>query len=262
VGKSSGGVWDGSVVGEVTAGQIIDAFYRPTGRHERWGRARIERCLPLIDTRPGERILDLACGFGTFTYICARHGARVVGLDLSEICLRGAIDACSQFEVDGRHDFVMGDVMRLPFRDRSFDKLISIDGFEHFTWEQKKGLVAEAHRVLKPGGKMIVYTPNVLAKALKVLRLNVLSLVTGRLGSLTNTKDYLAVKEPTHIGMISPFRLRRLFGRWRFRLVFNYDVSLGRRRRTAWRALTQEKIPLLRDALNGRIAVVAHRTGS
>lgn len=257
--KSRVGAWDSALVGEVTAAQIIDAFYRPAGLYERWGKARIERCMPLIDASPGEHILDLACGFGTFTYICAKRGAYAVGLDLSEICLHGAIDACSRFTLDGSFFFVLGDVGSLPFPDSSFDKLISIDGLEHLTWEKKREMVAEAGRVLKRGGQFIVYTPNLLTKALKVLRLNLINLALGRLDRLTSTSRYLALKEPTHIGMISPFNLRRLFSSSRFELELRYDVSHGRKKRTAWRVLTHEKLPLLRDVLNGRIAAIARR---
>jgi ubiquinone/menaquinone biosynthesis C-methylase UbiE len=259
-GRAKTGVWDNCFIGEVTAEQIINAFYRPTGPHERWGKARIERCMPLITPKPGERILDLACGFGTFTFLCAERGAKTVGLDLSETCLRVGADACSQFRLEGSYHFVLGDVGRLPFPDAKFDKLISIDGFEHFTWSQKRALLSEAHRVLKPGGSFIVYTPNFLTKARKVLRRNLINIALGRLDSLTSTGAYLAEKEPTHIGMVSPFRLRRLFRPDDFKLEFHYDISHGRKRKTAWRILTQEKLPLLRDLLNGRIALVATRT--
>jgi SAM-dependent methyltransferase len=259
--REKSGVWDSDFIGEVTARQLIDAFYEPKGPHERWGRARIERCLPLIDPQPGERILDLACGFGTFTYLCARYGARTVGLDLSELCLKGAADACSHFQLDGPYHFVYGDVMELPFSDSSFDKLISVDGFEHFTWNQKRALVGETYRVLKPGGRLIIYTPNLLPKSAKVLRHNLINIALGRLNRLTTTSAYLAVKEPTHIGMVSPFRLRRLFRMDRFSLEFHYDISRGRKKRTAWRVLTQERLPILRDLLNGRIALIARRVG-
>ncbi len=261
VGKPRGGVWDGSLVGEVKTEQIIDAFYQPTGPYERWGKARIARCLPLIDPRPGQRILDLACGFGTFTYLCAKRGAEVTGFDLSEVCLQNAVEACSRFQVDSAYNFVRGDVARLPFAANSFHKLISIDGFEHFIWSIKRALVAEAHRVLKPGGTLIIYTPNLLTKATKVLRLNLINLALGRLDRLTTAREYLAVKEPTHIGMVSPFKLRRLFRPDQFKLRFHYDISRGRKRRSAWRILTQEKMPLLRDLLNGRIALIAQRVG-
>jgi ubiquinone/menaquinone biosynthesis C-methylase UbiE len=259
--RSARGVWDEGFFGEVTARQIIDAFYIPTGPHQRWGNARIQRCMPLIQPRAGERILDLACGFGTFTYLCAKHGAEAVGLDLSEPCLRCAAEACSQFKLEGTCTFVFGDVRTLPFPDCSFDKLISIDGFEHFTHAQKMRLLVEAHRVLKPGGTFIVYTPNLLTKESKVLRLNLINLALGRLQDLTSTSRYLSVKEPTHIGMASPFLLRRLFRNARFEVEFRYDISGGHRKRNAWRALTQEKLPLLRDILNGRIALVARRVG-
>ena len=259
--KSRGGVWNGSILGKVKVQQVIDTFYQPTGQSERWGKARIERCLPLIDPKPGQRILDLACGFGTFTYLCTKRGAHTTGLDLSEMCLRCAAEACHRLQPDSSHHFVRGDVGSLPFPAGSFDKLISIDGFEHFTWSMKRALVAEAYRVLKPGGRLIIYTPNLLTKATKVLRLNLINLALGRLDRLTSTGRYLALNEPTHIGMVSPFRLGRLFRPDRFRIRFHYNISRGRKRRSAWRILTQEKMPYLRDLLNGRIALIAEHVG-
>lgn len=259
--KNQSGVWDDSFIGETTAEQIIDAFYRPVGPHQRWGNARIKRCLPLINPKPGELILDLACGFGTFTYLCAQYGAKTVGLDLSESCLKTAAEACARFRLEGSYHFIFGDVGKLPFADAAFDKLISIDGFEHFTWKQKQALVNEAHRVLKPGGIFTVYTPNLLTKATKVLRHNLINLALGRLDRLVSTSAYLAEKEPTHIGMVSPFRLRRLFMPDKFDLELRYNISHGRKKKTAWRTLTQEKLPILRDILNGRIALTAIKMG-
>ena len=111
------GVWDESLFGEATAEQIIEAFYHPTGPHQRWGNARIMRSMPLINPKPGEFILDLACGFGTFTYLCAQQGAKAVGLDLSPACLKSAAKACGYFNLDGSYHYVLGDVQDLPFAD-------------------------------------------------------------------------------------------------------------------------------------------------
>jgi ubiquinone/menaquinone biosynthesis C-methylase UbiE len=260
--KGKKGVWNRFAIGEVAGEQIIGVWYQPKGEYERWGKAGIDRCLPLISPRPGELILDLACGFGTFTYLCAKEGAEVVGLDISEACLRGALDACSRLVAHSSYHFVLGDVTRLPFAGASFDKVVSIDGFEHFTWSQKRTLVAEAHRVLKPGGIFVVYTPNLFTKAIKVLRLNLINLALCRLNRLISTTSYLAEREPTHIGMTSPFKLRRLFKRNRFTIRFYYSTSGGKKKRSGYRALIREKLPLLRDVLNGRIAIVAARVGS
>jgi SAM-dependent methyltransferase len=53
---------------------------------------------------------------------------------------------------------VLGDLLRLPFRDRSFDLILARYVFEHFPWPEKA--LRELRRVLKSGGRLIFHTPN------------------------------------------------------------------------------------------------------
>ncbi|MCC7127637.1 MAG: bifunctional demethylmenaquinone methyltransferase/2-methoxy-6-polyprenyl-1,4-benzoquinol methylase UbiE [Microbacteriaceae bacterium] len=96
----------------------------------------------------GERILDIAAGTGTSSAAIAKSGAEVVALDFSE----GMIE-----EGKKRHpnlEFVQGDALDLPFKSGTFDAVTVSFGLRNFE-DPRKGL-KEMHRVLKPGGRVVI----------------------------------------------------------------------------------------------------------
>jgi 2-polyprenyl-6-hydroxyphenyl methylase/3-demethylubiquinone-9 3-methyltransferase len=98
--------------------------------------------------RPGARLLDVGCGGGLLAPHV--HGYRHVGVDLSEPGLAIA----AQHGVEGVH----ADVAALPFEDASFDVVVAGEILEHVT--DLEGTVAEALRVLAPGGTFVCDTIN------------------------------------------------------------------------------------------------------
>jgi SAM-dependent methyltransferase len=110
----------------------------------------------------GRRVLDLGCRSGAFT----RHfleGNEVVGLDVD----RAALAKAAELGIET----VVGDVEDpLPFPDGSFDAVVAGELLEHLRFPD--ALVAEARRVLRPGGVLVGSVPNAfrLQSRLRFLR--------------------------------------------------------------------------------------------
>ena len=98
----------------------------------------------LLDIRAGDRVLDVACGSGLAVELCAARGATVAGLDASPRLIAVARDRSPQA------DLRVGDMHALPWADNSFDVVTSFRGI----WGTTPDAVAEARRVLRPGGRL------------------------------------------------------------------------------------------------------------
>jgi SAM-dependent methyltransferase len=103
---------------------------------------------------PKGLVLDDGCGVGYGSGILARHGFQVVGIDVDP----KAISACRQNSSLPSISFQQEDSANLRFCDEHFDGVVSFEVIEHVTDYQR--YVAEAHRVLRPGGVLIISTPN------------------------------------------------------------------------------------------------------
>jgi len=113
--------------------------------------------LDMLAPSKGEQILDAGCGTGVFTRDVTAAGARVVGLELSLPMLRRA----GQRLKGSPFLMTQGDMGRLPFADRVFDKAMSITAIEFIG--DAKGAMDELFRVTRPGGRIVVATLNSLS---------------------------------------------------------------------------------------------------
>ena len=104
----------------------------------------------LVPGAGGGRAVDLSCGTGRYTLALAERGVRVVGVDLSAPMLARARAERSGLAVG----LVRADAGALPFRAGAFDLATMILGLE-FVAEPGRPL-QEAHRVLRPGGRLVV----------------------------------------------------------------------------------------------------------
>jgi ubiquinone/menaquinone biosynthesis C-methylase UbiE len=116
------------------------------------------RQVAYLAPRPGMRVLDLGCGRGEVLLACARAGADVAGVDYAEAAV--AISRNTLADVAGA-EVVRGDVTSLPWPNASFDAVLSGDVVEHLVPPDGAAMWREAHRVLRPGGRLVVHTaPN------------------------------------------------------------------------------------------------------
>ncbi|MBI4897693.1 MAG: class I SAM-dependent methyltransferase [Actinobacteria bacterium] len=100
-----------------------------------------------------EAVLDLGCGDGLYLPALASGGATVFGADRSELALERAAAVAPRAdlrEVAGNE--------RLPIDDNRVDRVWCCDTLEHVVDTQT--VLSEARRVLKPGGSLLVVTPD------------------------------------------------------------------------------------------------------
>src|SRR5262247_2259018 len=82
-----------------------------------------ERLVEEVDPRPGQRVLDIACGSGNIALVAARRYCEVTGLDFAPPLLE---HARARAAAEGsKIDFRVGDAQALPFADASFDVVLS-----------------------------------------------------------------------------------------------------------------------------------------
>ena len=116
-----------------------------------------------LGVRPGDRLLDLGCGFGRHAFEAARRGATVVALDYAESELKEVRNTFATMAEAGEvtpsslAGTVQGDATRLPFADATFDRVIASEVLEHIA--DDGAAMGELARVLRPGGTMAVTVP-------------------------------------------------------------------------------------------------------
>ena len=105
----------------------------------------------------GDRsVLDCGAGEGYGPALLAESATHVVGLDYSAEAAQYANRKYGPEHTNLR--FLQGDASRLPFSDGSFDVICCFQVLEHL--DDGPGFLFEARRVLKPGGQLILTTPN------------------------------------------------------------------------------------------------------
>jgi SAM-dependent methyltransferase len=103
-----------------------------------------------LDPRPGQRVLDVACGSGNAALVTARRYCNVSGIDYVPALIERAKVRARAEGVDV--DFRVGDAQEIPYPDGSADVVVSVFGVM-FAPDQKKA-AGELVRVCRPGGKI------------------------------------------------------------------------------------------------------------
>ena len=105
---------------------------------------------------PDQRVLDVGCANGRLTVALAqRVGARATGVDVSDALFPDARRAAREASVGRRMRCLKEDAHRMStVKDRTFDAAIVVDTLHHL--ERPDDVLGEVHRVLKPGGRVMI----------------------------------------------------------------------------------------------------------
>jgi ubiquinone/menaquinone biosynthesis C-methylase UbiE len=144
---SDGAPWNkyGGTPAEVYERYLVPAIFVP------WSDLLLDTAAP----RPGERVLDVACGTGIVARRAAQRvwpGGRVAGLDLDAAMLAAARSAASTLSAAAGIEWHEASAVAMPFSDASFDLVLCQHGLQFFP--DKLAGLREMRRVLVPGGRL------------------------------------------------------------------------------------------------------------
>jgi SAM-dependent methyltransferase len=216
-----------------------------------------DHALHLVSAQPGMRVLDLGCANGAQMVMLGLQGAEVEGQDLDAPAVEEANRKLEKLGIRGRAR--VGDASRLQYDDEAFDAVLSSDFHEHFDDALALEINHEAWRVLKPGGRYVIKTPNLAY--LKV------SLTFKRLRGLargTDPRSFViphtpGTDDPEHVGLRTRWDLARTLEAAGFaELAFSYAPLRRFGARPAVDVLSTE-VPAVRDLLSEDLFCVAHK---
>ncbi len=158
---------------ELSFAELLDYYYRITDvvpakdaqRYKRGVLAAAARAEAVLDswegvgsTQPqrGLKLLEIGCGTGPLLAVAARRYGSAVGVDIAFRWLVVAKKRLAEAGLDV--PLICACAEALPFGDCSFDRVAAESALEHVRDQQQT--LTECHRVLRPGGRLLVTTPN------------------------------------------------------------------------------------------------------
>lgn len=130
------------------------------------GRAATKDMAEKLSLNANTKVLDIGCGIGGASrHLASEYGCTVQGIDLSEEYCSLAHSLSSRMHLDHKVSYLHGNALDLPFESNSFDLVWSQHASMNIS--DKKQMLKEACRVLKPGGCLALY--DILSNAEKEL---------------------------------------------------------------------------------------------
>lgn len=153
---ASSGLWE-----QIWGEHMHHGYYGMDGRDRKERRQAqidlIEHLLTWGEVAQTTQILDVGCGIGgSSLYLANQFNAHVTGITLSPVQADRATERAKASGLTNRTHFQVADALSMPFADNSFDLVWSLESGEHMP--HKVRFLSECHRVLKPGGSLLMAT--------------------------------------------------------------------------------------------------------
>jgi ubiquinone/menaquinone biosynthesis C-methylase UbiE len=144
--------YDKSGYFETGAGHLLDS-------HSRFQQYRRREVLALCGDVSGARVVDLGCGWGTISFALAESAREVIGVDFAETSVRICRSRHDVARLPGL-SFIQADARSTGLPGGAWDLVVAADLVEHLSPRDTIQVYAEALRLLRPGGRFVIWTPN------------------------------------------------------------------------------------------------------
>ncbi|MDD3085062.1 MAG: class I SAM-dependent methyltransferase [Candidatus ainarchaeum sp.] len=118
--------------------------------------ATIKKNIPI---KKNMKILECGSGTGNSSLLLAKDVNSIVLLDQSKSAINSSKKLAKYYDVKNV-DFLIGDIFKMPFKDKIFDFCWNIGVLEHYDIEEAKKMILEMRRVTKENGYMCIGVPN------------------------------------------------------------------------------------------------------
>jgi cyclopropane-fatty-acyl-phospholipid synthase len=133
-------------------------FHSPGDSLEQAQQQKIDLSLRKLRIRPGDRLLDIGCGWGALIMRAARdYGATCLGITLSEEQAAGARDRIDRLGLQDVADVRLAHYESLARENAQFDRIVSIGMIEHVGKPHLPDFIASVDSMLKPGGIALLH---------------------------------------------------------------------------------------------------------
>ena len=151
-------------------------------------------------------LLEVGCGQGLLLEKALRQlkPRRAVGVDLSEVMLEIAWERLRRRGKTEAIQVAQAEATTLPFRDACFDGLLSMSMIEHLDEKALMKFMGEARRVLRPGGRLFVWSFSPRHPIVLMMRQTMTGRTSDELRRLTTQAGFREVRSP-RVGLPFPF---------------------------------------------------------
>jgi cyclopropane-fatty-acyl-phospholipid synthase len=207
--------------------------------------AKLEHICRKLDLKPGERLLDIGCGWGGLVlYAAERHGVQALGITLSDDQHAWVSRQIAERGLGGRVEVRKMDYRDVPEGD-GYDKIASVGMFEHVGRAHLKAYFDKIASLLKPGGLVLNHGITTAAPEATGLGSGIAEFVEEYVfpgGELVHASDVLRAAAGSGLEGLDAENLRPHYGRtlwhWVTRLEARADEArrlIGEQKYRIWR---------------------------